>query len=1298
MDDSDETRSERQSEGAAGRMPPRAEKLPAVLFVPGLMAVRLKDAQGRAWLSRAGVAAGGLQRLALGSATGGGEVKPDGLIPAAHRMLIEHLRASFEVIVFPYDWRRSALEAGAGLAAAVRSELRRHSRPIHLLAHSSGGLVARAMIAQDGAAWDQVCGRGGRLVMLGTPHGGSYAVLQLLAGTGRLAQMLAMLDPKRSRRAVAAVMRSFPGLFELLPEAAALEGWEAGGWQAPEVQQLLSDARQVRASLQGAVDPAHMCCVAGIGQETPCGVRVGEDGRLKFLADVEGDGAVASAAAGLSGVPAWCVAAAHGDMPRHEAVLRATVDLLRQGATDALPRWFPAGAAGPAFELPDKAFIPDPDEWELLAAALGASAPGRAGRETYPLRVSVAHGSLQYARFPVAVGHYRGDVIVGAERFLDGRLGGQLTRRQQMNLYPGDVGTAEVLLAPGRTPPGGLVIGLGAVGEIAPEVITRGVMEAALRLALEIAESRQAAGAPGWGSAALSALLIGTGGGRSLSIENSVAAIVKGVILANRALRERGLWDRARIDEVEFIELYQDLATRAAYAVRNLGSHLRIVLEEQEIIEPAVHLQHKPGGLTERPANEFATGWWRRLQVSEMPAAEHAPGAAALQFVLLTDQARAEERLEPTQRALVDQIIERTIRDPFNQDLPATLYELLLPNSLKELTYEVANLQLVLDSGAARYPWEMLAERAPNGVASPIANSMGVLRQLRTAQFRAQVQYARGGALVIGEPYTENRALYPPLPGAAAEAEAVARLLEESGYRDVVRLIGREATALKIVDALFAREYRIIHIAAHGVYDPDHPEASGVVIGDGVYLTPAELAKLRVLPELVFLNCCHLGKIDPQAPAASLEREPVERAWSRLAASVSGELIKLGVRAVVAAGWAVDDAAANCFATEFYGEMLSVPGQPFGEAVWRARQRTYRGYAAHTNTWGAYQCYGDPGFAFGPRAAGAAAERQDPVAAHEIVRELEEIRRRAPAADAAGRAADLARVRWLIRTMPAGWRSGRLLCALAAAYAALGELGAGIAAYREAFGTDGSSEEIPLVTLVRLAELEARYALALRSRPAQGRSAGAAAAAPDPGEAYRKALLKDAAGRLEQWLAIARTPPHLALAGGIYRRLALAGQGAERTQALKRAAACCREAHEMQGRAGPAVDPSFALGWAACSWLSGGAAPDGRSRELVALIDLSLAAASETASRAPGFPPRVQIADGALLCALVEGNLDGRREEVIRLYREAFGAGAGAAERAAVFDQLDFLIEMVAWRGRGSMASSLRAVRKALEA
>ena len=112
---------------------------------------------------------------------------------------------------------------------------------------------------------------------------------------------------------------------------------------------------------------------------------------------------------------------------------------------------------------------------------------------------------------------------------------------------------------------------------------------------------------------------------------------------------------------------------------------------------------------------------------------------------------------------------------------------------------------------------------------------------------------------------------------------------------------------------------------------------------------------MRQVTEFVFINCCHLGNIKPGSDLRNTERS----CHNRLAANLASQFIRMGVRAVIAAGWAVDDAAANTFAVIFYEDFLS--GTPFGDAIKRARAETFKRYPS-VNTWGAYQCYGDPGY------------------------------------------------------------------------------------------------------------------------------------------------------------------------------------------------------------------------------------------------------------------------------------------------------------------------------------------------
>ena len=144
--------------------------------------------------------------------------------------------------------------------------------------------------------------------------------------------------------------------------------------------------------------------------------------------------------------------------------------------------------------------------------------------QTVTLKVSVLHASLEHANYPLAIGHYEGDMIVGAEAVLNSQLDDRLFQRRSMGLYPGKPETVEVLLNPqgqwlGEVK-GALIIGLGEVGQITPDIVTRGVTEAALRLALAKLDLRETTPSGTAGrqpiSAAFSALLIGTRGARAL--------------------------------------------------------------------------------------------------------------------------------------------------------------------------------------------------------------------------------------------------------------------------------------------------------------------------------------------------------------------------------------------------------------------------------------------------------------------------------------------------------------------------------------------------------------------------------------------------------------------------------------------------------------------------------------------------------------------------------------------------------------------------------------------------------------
>ena len=157
------------------------------------------------------------------------------------------------------------------------------------------------------------------------------------------------------------------------------------------------------------------------------------------------------------------------------------------------------------------------------------------------------------------------------------------------------------------------------------------------------------------------------------------------------------------------------------------------------------------------------------------------------------------------------------------------------------------SLNLLLDDEVANYPWEMLVSRddTPGSQRSePLCVQGGFLRRLETRANPRRRGPGGKAALVIGNPPV--RPTGPPLKGACEEARAVAQILLGRGYEvtrlifdvDGVPVVDEPVPALArdplasgmtprdrywetIVHELFRKEYRIVHIAAHGHFDAE---------------------------------------------------------------------------------------------------------------------------------------------------------------------------------------------------------------------------------------------------------------------------------------------------------------------------------------------------------------------------------------------------------------------------------------------------------------------------------------------
>ena len=144
-----------------------------------------------------------------------------------------------------------------------------------------------------------------------------------------------------------------------------------------------------------------------------------------------------------------------------------------------------------------------------------------------------------------------------------------------------------------------------------------------------------------------------------------------------------------------------------------------------------------------------------------------------------------------------------------------------------------------------------------------------------------------------------------------------------------------------------AEDWRVVHVAGHGALPEKDGGPGGVVLSDGIVSRAAgDRGDARRAG----------ARVHQLLPSRRLPRQ-TRCSYDRVgfASGVARTLIDLGVRCVVAAGWAVDDAAASEFATTFYKALLQK--ERFIDAVARARTAAFR---FDGNTWAAYQCYGDP--------------------------------------------------------------------------------------------------------------------------------------------------------------------------------------------------------------------------------------------------------------------------------------------------------------------------------------------------
>jgi tetratricopeptide (TPR) repeat protein len=485
-----------------------------------------------------------------------------------------------------------------------------------------------------------------------------------------------------------------------------------------------------------------------------------------------------------------------------------------------------------------------------------------------------------------------------------------------------------------------------------------------------------------------------------------------------------------------------------------------------------------------------------------------------------------------------------------------------------------------------------------------------------------------------------------------------------------------------------ARPWRMIHIAGHGeppLTTGKHSDPRGVVLSGESFLGPREISALRVIPELVFVNCCYLATGDA---SALLRTTKYDR--TQFASGVAEALINAGVRCVVAAGWAVDDDAAQTFATTFYAKLLN--GATFIDAVASARADAR---ARGGNTWAAYQCYGDPdwryrrgtGDAQRPTASPPSQEFSGIASAAALVIALQTlaIKSEFQHADSTQQAE---RLRYLEETFKPFWQDkGEVASAFGNAWAKVGRFDEAIAWFERArTAPDGTS---PIAAVEQLANLKVRRAW---QRAGQG-NAGA--------EPARKEIA-EAMALLDTLLVVGSTVERESLYGSAYKRLALIEAASGRSSEEAAAIAKMKDHYEAaeriaRTRAETETTRLVNVFYPAMNRIAAQLALEGGTAKATALDDATLEIVRRSMSEVPpDFWSVVGQTELSMYASLSAGTLQRNVDGLVKEFKDHYEKVDAAKSWASVHDNATFVLSKYMARAKETEAKAARLLLDAL--
>jgi len=321
------------------------------------------------------------------------------------------------------------------------------------------------------------------------------------------------------------------------------------------------------------------------------------------------------------------------------------------------------------------------------------------------------------------------------------------------------------------------------------------------------------------------------------------------------------------------------------------------------------------------------------LKPNETLLEYYAQGDDLFAFVLTNEGVRAAKL---NGKGLTDSIrnLRQAVQDSKSKNyrsLSEDMYNRIMAPVLGESAK--ANL-IIVPHGALHYlPFSMLSDGKDyliDKVSIRILPSASVMPFLATRQ-QAPVKKM----LILGNPDLGDPKM--SLEGAEAEAKAIQNI-----WPDSVLLLRKQATKSVIMKT--GDQFRMLHIAAHGVFNTEQPLESALLLSpdseNNGKLTAGELYATTLNADIVVLSACEtgLGKISNGDDVVGLTRG----------------FLYAGAGSIVASLWPVPDTETMFLMSNFYANLK---GKMSPDAIRKAQLATKKKYP-HPYFWAAFQWTG----------------------------------------------------------------------------------------------------------------------------------------------------------------------------------------------------------------------------------------------------------------------------------------------------------------------------------------------------